>query len=151
MTGHPKARSEGLVVRELSDEVLVYDLERHEAHCLNETAAAVWKHCDGETSPSEIGFRLAREVGVPVDEDVVWLALEDLGKLQLLETPVVRSEPGLSRAQLMRRVGVVTAAIALPAAFSLNVPSASAGVCQGSCTGGCPVSCPNCISNFCQP
>jgi hypothetical protein len=141
----PKARKDGLVVRELPDEVLVYDLERHKAHCLNATAAAVWQHCDGETTPSEIAFRLAREFSTPVDEDVVWLALDDLGGLNLLESPVVR-EAGLSRAQALRRVGVVTAAIALPAAFSLNVPSASAAVCSGNCTGpaDCPSSCPVC-------
>jgi hypothetical protein len=152
----PQARQDGVVVRELPDEVLVYDLERHKAHCLNGTAAAVWKHCDGETTPQEISFRLAREFSTPVDEDVVWLALDELGTLNLLEAPVVR-EGGLSRAQLMRRIGVVTAAIALPAAISLNVPSASAAVCG---TLACPnspfcvqnqPSCPNCIAGLCQP
>ena len=141
--GIPKRRHEGLVVREVSDEVLVYDLETHKAHCLNSTAAAVWQHCDGEASAAEIAFRLAGEVGQPVDEDVVWLALEDLGRLGLLESPVMRTEPGMSRGKLLRRVGVVTAAIALPTALSLNVPSASAAVCDdpcvadGDCTGTC--------------
>ena len=40
----PRARTEGLVVTELPDELLVYDLERHRAHCLNPTAALVFKH-----------------------------------------------------------------------------------------------------------
>jgi hypothetical protein len=43
----PQARTEGLTVRELAEETLVYDKERHKAHCLNRTAACVWKHCDG--------------------------------------------------------------------------------------------------------
>src|SRR5262245_52137556 len=148
----PQARKDGLVVRELPDEVLVYDIERHKAHCLNATAAAVWRHCDGETTPSEIAFRLAREFSTPVDEDVVWLALDDLGGLDLLESLVGR-ETGLSRAQLVRRVGVLTAAIALPAAFSLNVPSASAAVCQEACVpGSCTSqSCPFCTAGLCQP
>jgi hypothetical protein len=141
----PQARKDGIVVRELPDEVLVYDLERHKAHCLNQTAAAVWRLCDGETTPKEMSFRLAREFSTPVDEDVVWLALDELGKLNLLESPVVRPA-GLSRAQLMRRVGVVTAAIALPAAFSLHVPSASAAACSSFCSGpqDCPASCSTC-------
>ena len=40
----PRARTEGLVVTELPDELLVYDLERHRAYCLNPTAALVFKH-----------------------------------------------------------------------------------------------------------
>jgi len=146
----PQARQDGIVVRELADEVLIYDLERHKAHCLNSTAAAVWRHCDGETTPREISFRLAREFSTPVDEDVVWLALDELGKLDLLESPVVR-EAGLSRAQLVRRIGVVTAAIALPAAFSLHVPSASASVCGATCQSAndCPASCPACTASIC--
>ena len=35
----PTRRTEGVVVTELMDEVLVYDLERHRAHCLNPPAA----------------------------------------------------------------------------------------------------------------
>ncbi len=39
----PHGRKDGLVVKELGNETLVYDLERDEAHCLNQTAALVWK------------------------------------------------------------------------------------------------------------
>ena len=131
---HPQARTEGLVVRELPDEVLVYDLERHKAHCLNQTAAAVWRHCDGATTPSEIGFRLAQEFGTPVEEDVVWLALDQLTSLRLLEVPVVRPN-GLSRTQLVKRAGVVAAAITLPAAVSMVAPTAAhAGTCTCNST-----------------
>ncbi len=37
----PLARHEGLVVQKLDGEVLIYDLQRHRAHCLNSTAAAI--------------------------------------------------------------------------------------------------------------
>ena len=30
----PQARTDNLVIRELDDETLVYDMERDEAHCL---------------------------------------------------------------------------------------------------------------------
>jgi hypothetical protein len=150
----PHARQHGLVVRELPGELLVYDLERHRAHCLNATAAAVWRECDGGTTPREISDRLAGEFSEPVDEDVVWLALDDLGKLDLLERPLVR-EAGLSRTQLIRRVGVVTAAIAVPAVFSLEVPSASAALCFQECNEMlvCHASCPVCdpASSTCVP
>ena len=40
----PRARQDELVVEELPDETLVYDLKRHKARCLNRTAALVWQH-----------------------------------------------------------------------------------------------------------
>ncbi len=46
----PLARRDGLVVRDLDDETLVYDRERHQAHCLNRTSAAVFRLCDGARS-----------------------------------------------------------------------------------------------------
>jgi len=152
----PQARKDGIVVRELPDELLIYDLEGHKAHCLNQTAAAVWRHCDGETSAREISYRLAREFSTPVEEDVVWLALDELGSLSLLEAPVSRPA-GLSRAQVIRRVGVLTAAIAVPTVLSLGVPTASAATCNTvacttspQCVSQQP-SCPTCTGGFCQP
>lgn len=148
--GTPRVRQDGLVVRELPDEVLVYDLESHRAHCLNSTAAAVWRLCDGETSPSEMAFRLAGEVGEPVDEDVVWLALEDLGRLELLEAPVVRPT-GLSRSDMVRRSALVASALAVPTVFSLFAPTASAAICGESCGPGvtCTGTCLNCPAGTC--
>ncbi|PYS79821.1 MAG: hypothetical protein DMF70_12375, partial [Acidobacteria bacterium] len=58
----PLARKEGLVIQELPDEVLVYDLDRDRAHCLNETAAFVWQRCDGRTSTVEIARSLGQKV-----------------------------------------------------------------------------------------
>jgi hypothetical protein len=89
-----------------------------------------------ETSPADIAFRLAREVGEPVDEDVVWLALEDLGRLQLLEAPVVRQTAGLSRRDVIRKGALVASALAVPTVFSLVVPTASASICQEECSPG---------------
>ena len=39
----PRAHTDGLVIKELPNETLVYDLKTDEAHCLNQTAALVWK------------------------------------------------------------------------------------------------------------
>src|SRR6266498_1647763 len=43
---HPLARHANLVVTKLQNEVLLYDLDRDQASCLNETAALVWKFAD---------------------------------------------------------------------------------------------------------
>jgi Coenzyme PQQ synthesis protein D (PqqD) len=151
----PEARGDGLIVRELPDETLVYDLETKEAHCLNPTAAAVWRHCDGETTPSEIGLSLAREFSTPIDEEVVWLALHQLSRRQLLKSPLARPVRGLSRAEVIRRFAMSGAALAVPVVFSLVVPTASAAVCSQPCGGGvvCTGSCPFCspaAGNTCQ-
>jgi len=50
----PVARKEGLVIQEMPDEVLVFDTETNKAHCLNETAAFVWKSCNGTNSVADI-------------------------------------------------------------------------------------------------
>ena len=54
VAARPKARAEGVVVRELDEEVLVYDLDTHRAVCLNGAAAAVWRLCDGRRTPDDI-------------------------------------------------------------------------------------------------
>ena len=134
----PQRRKEGLVVKELPDEVLVYDLERHRAHCLNPTAGFVFKQCDGDTSVKEIAKRLGQDMAVPADEKWVFLALDRLRKAHLLERPngATRNGASYSRRELLRRAGVAGAAL-LPLVTSLVAPTAvqAAVSCVGP--GGC--------------
>ncbi|HEV7375046.1 MAG TPA: PqqD family protein [Pyrinomonadaceae bacterium] len=123
----PRARKEGLLVQELPNEVLVYDLERHKAHCLNPTAALIWKHCDGRTTVSDMVRLLENSLETSVDEDVVWCALNQLEKDHLLGDKVawpVGMEP-ISRRTLIRRVGM--AAVLLPLITTIAAPTAQAG------------------------
>ena len=151
----PRARDDRLVVRELPDEVLVYDLESHAAHCLNHTAALVWQHCDGERTVADIATALEPELG-EVDDEVVWLALEELWKRELLQGEPEEGS-GISRATLLKRVGVGAAAFSLPAIASLAAPTAAHAVSclqQGAgCTGVVTPCCPGtaCIGGTCQP
>ena len=147
----PKARQEGLIVQQLADEVLVYDQERFKAHCLNRTAALVWKHCDGKKTASGIALAVEKEAGSPVGEEFVWLALDQLGKSRLLtQRAIPQSEHGISRRELIRRVGIA-AAVALPVVTSIVAPKAahafncrasgqgctsSAQCCSGICNAG---------------
>jgi hypothetical protein len=145
----PEARKEGLIVHELSGEVLVYDLDRHKAHCLNKTAALVWERCDGKTSVPQLVQQLETALKTPVDEEVVWLAVDQLGKSRLLQEKIA-PETGrvrLSRRELIKRAGL-GAALALPLVTSIIAPTAAqaGSLCQGPCTGGpgpgtCPVGC----------
>lgn len=124
----PRAREEGLVIQCLDDEVLVYDLERHKAHCLNQSAAFIWKHCDGQTSVAKMTKLLGNEFVTPVSEAFVWLALDRLGRANLLRkrvaTPVV--DPGLSRREAVARMGL-GAALAVPMIVSIIAPTAVQG------------------------
>ncbi|HEX8847463.1 MAG TPA: PqqD family protein [Pyrinomonadaceae bacterium] len=118
----PLARRDELVVRELPDEVLIYDLTRHKAHCLNQASALVWKHCDGKMTVAELKRLLEREFATPVDMDVVWLALNQLRRFHLLE------EGGrtfgmmkVSRRDLVRKY--LPAALVLPLILSIPAPT----------------------------
>jgi Coenzyme PQQ synthesis protein D (PqqD) len=133
----PERRRDGLVVKELPEEVLVYDLERHRAHCLNPAAAAVFKSCDGERTVGEIARILRRETGAPADEAWVHLALDRLEKAHLLEE---RSAPsagrGVSRRDVLKKAGVGLAA-ALPLVTSIVAPTPveAAATCVECCSG----------------
>jgi Coenzyme PQQ synthesis protein D (PqqD) len=145
----PCARTEGLVVQTLADEVLVYDLERHKAHCLNHASALIWQHCDGRTSVAEILCILEQEMQTPVPEEVVWLALDQLEKARLLAGRIHGPEGGarLSRRAVMRRLGW-GAAVALPLVTGIVAPTASeAATCLS--TGSPCTSSAQCCSGIC--
>jgi hypothetical protein len=122
-----KARRDDLVVQEMPDEVLVYDLKSHKAHCLNETAAFVWNHCDGKTTATEMAAFMEKEWGKPVTEDVVWLALKQLSRAELLQERIAPSVEGMraSRRAVLRKLGA--AAAMTPLVISIVAPTASAG------------------------
>jgi hypothetical protein len=143
----PRARAECLA-REFGDEVLVYDLQRDVGHCLNLTAAATWKLCDGNNSPSQIARTLSRRFSAPVDEAVVLLALDQLAGAHLLVEPAVPPKR-LSRRVALRRIGIA-AAIALPLVTSIVAPTpAQAASCLH---GGAPCATNEmCCSNICIP
>ena len=128
----PHARKDGLVVEELPDELLVYDLDRNKAHCLNNTAALVWKHCDGGTPTADIALILRDELNTPVDEEVVWFSLGQLSRAHLLREPIQRPEgkPGLSRRELIRKAGIA-AAVAVPLVTTILAPTAFASLSCG--------------------
>ena len=143
----PAARKEGLVVKELPEEVLVYDLERHKAHCLNQSAAKIWGLCDGRTTLPEITRKLNDELGVTVDEEVVLFALEELGRARLLEERIVQEgeSSAMSRREVIKRLGQA-AAVAVPLVTSLLAPTAQASAscaCTNDtdCISPCGASC----------
>ena len=131
----PLARTNELVIQETSDEVLVYDLTNNKAHCLNQTAAFVWKSCNGKNTAENIAKLLQIEFSQPVEEDLVWLALDQLSKESLLEAPVKSKVDGISRRDVIKRIGFA-ATLALPVVAMLSFPNqALANTCSASFCG----------------
>jgi Coenzyme PQQ synthesis protein D (PqqD) len=145
MKQFPIARRKDLIIEDLPDEVLVYDLTTDKAHCLNRTSALIWKNCDGEKSAGEIAELLEQELESPVSVQVVMLGLEELAVNGLLQQEETSIAPGaqVSRRRLIQNLGL-TAAIALPVIMSLSVPAAAgAGSVTNPCVAnpradGCP-------------
>ncbi len=140
----PIARKSGLVVQEVPDEVLVYDLESNKAHCLNRSAALVWRSCDGKNSIPEITRLVEEQAGGKVTDDFVWLAIDQLSENNLLEKEVLVSFNGQSRREAIKKIGMASM-VAVPIIASLVAPqSALAAV---SCSCNTPPSC-NATSNM---
>jgi hypothetical protein len=149
----PVARKSGLVVQEVPDEVLVYDLEANKAHCLNRTAAMVWKSCDGNRSVSDIARSVGAESGVNVSDDLVWLALDQLNESNLLEREVRANFGGRSRREVIKTIGLSTM-IAIPVIASLVAPQSAMASTSCNCTqdSECGLTGPNgqCPSRTCN-
>jgi hypothetical protein len=119
------------VTRDLGDELLVYDLERHKAYCLNRVAMQVFRHCDGETTIPDMALRVGSAIGMPVDEQAVRLGLVRLEKAHLVDNPVsltLRS----SRREMLRTLGRA-AVVVVPVVTALTVPT-SAQAANTGCT-----------------
>ncbi len=152
------ARQNGLVVQEMPDEVLVYDLDTNKAHCLNQSAALVWKSCDGSNSVGDIVRQFESNGGGKVTEDFVWLAIDQLNENGLLQSAITPKFQGQSRRQVLKTIGLASM-VALPVIASLVAPSNALGAV--SCTCGSPLDCTpktqcpstnNCnLSSVCAP
>ncbi len=143
----PIARKSGLVVQEVPDEVLVYDLETNKAHCLNQSAAMIWRSCDGNNSVSEIATLVEKQAGNKVTEDFVWLAIDQLSENNLLEKQLTPNFPGQSRREVIKKIGLATM-VAIPVIASLVAPQSAlaasscrcnnASQCENPSSAGCP-------------
>jgi len=118
----PLARTKGLVIEELGDELLIYDLDDKHAHCLTPLAARVWRECDGKSRPEAIALRLSLEPGQ------VTHAIEELDRCELLDSMRPKKN-GMSRRDFglkVTKVAVATAAV--PVILSIAAPAVAASV-----------------------
>ncbi len=121
----PTARKNDLVIQETNTEVLVYDLTTNKAACLNETASFIWQSCDGSNSIADIAAALGRRTNNKANDDLVWLAIDELSRNNLLEEELTSNHvfEGMSRREVIKKVGLGTM-IALPLVATLIAPTA---------------------------
>jgi hypothetical protein len=145
--GAPLARKDRIIARELGGELLIYDLTNDHAHCLNRTAAIVWKGCDGTKGVGELAEALRCDIGPEAGEEVVRLAIRQLGRRGLLEDGWREyAAPFVTRRELLTKY--LPTALALPAVMSIVAPTEAQAV---SCLAG-GLSCTSdaqCCSNNC--
>ena len=156
----PIARKTGIVIQEVPEEVLVYDLDTNKAHCLNQTAALIWKSCDGNRSITDIARHVESLAGSSVSDDFVWLAIDQLNENNLLEQEITANFNGLSRRDVIKKIGLSTM-IAVPVIGSLVAPKSAMAAASCNCNNnaecgpatpnaGCPA--PSCNGlGLCQP
>jgi hypothetical protein len=132
-SNNPLARQNGLVVQEMPDEVLVYDLDTNKAHCLNQSAALVWRSCDGNNSIADIMKQFESTGSGKVTEDFVWLAIDQLNENGLLESSIAPKFEGQSRRQVLKTIGLASM-VALPVIASLVAPPSALGSVSCACT-----------------
>ena len=144
----PVARTEDLVVQQLDQEILIYDLKTNKAYCLNETSSIIFQACAKNTSFGELK-RMHK-----FSEDIIFLALDELRRENLLAENQQYNSPfsGMSRREAIRKVGFASVA-ALPVIAFLVAPTAvmSASACRCARPGDCltQTSCPN--TRNCNP
>ena len=133
--GHdlPLARAEGLLTEEVEAEIVVYDSESKQAHCLSPLAALVFARSDGQTSIPELAELAGSRLEEPVEAERVKDALAQLEELGLMVVP--KDELRVSRRGMIRKGALVGAAVmATPLIVSVATASAQTGSCAGPCT-----------------
>lgn len=133
--GYPRRREDRLLVRELEDEILVYDLVRYRAYCLNATAALVWRRCDGKTPVEEMTEHARDTLGLADAGPVVRLALRQLSRASLVDLPARGADLRCTRRDVLRKLGA--AAALAPVVMGIVAPTARAAA-SDTCTGTHP-------------
>lgn len=127
MINKPLSRQADILVQDLENELLIYDLRIDKAYCLNQTAALVFGLSDGTRTASEISELMSKKLGTAVGEDFVWLALQGLEKENLTENSKELADyfAGFSRREIIKKVGLASM-VAFPVIASVVAPSAAA-------------------------
>lgn len=130
----PKRRHDNLIVREMDDEVLIYDRIANRAVCLNRAAWMVWNHCDGLTGVEQLRTQLSTHLAWGLPDGLVEQALKDLVAGGPLEPGPRVAAPGLTRRQWGARMAGALGAALIPSVIVLGAPTPAqaAASCRAS-------------------
>jgi hypothetical protein len=147
MDVYPKARNTRIVVQELEDETLVYDLDTNRAYCHNEMASSVWKECYGSRDALSIS-RTIKNADGEVGRRAVTYAIELLDSNGLLEGASSVEIPTSTRRDAIKKLAIGGAAL-LPVISMIVAPQpAHAASCVAN-NASCSASA-QCCSNCCK-
>jgi hypothetical protein len=140
---NPRAKA-NLLIEELPEETLVYDVDEHRAHCLNPTAAFLLEQADGTRDEVELARLASEAYGETASVEVIQVGLERLARSGLVEWHGESPAPsGPSRREVLRKLATV--GLAIPAVMTILSPtaaSAGTGLSPSACAtlqdvGGC--------------
>jgi hypothetical protein len=120
-TGLPKARTNGLLFRQVDHELLVHDIDAGSTFCLDDASARILKHCDGSLTVDALLSRVQKEFDGGFQEDALWVTLEELRRRNLLDEGSLSPTKfeGMSRRAMLKRIGA-SAAIMAPVIMSVT-------------------------------
>src|SRR5271157_5889818 len=103
-------------------ELLIYDVSSDRAHCLNESAAAIWRHCDGTRSVYKLANHLFPKLQASDATQIVRVGLERLRRRRLIESaPIESQQVDLSKRQMLKKVAILAAAAGVAAPLISSV------------------------------
>jgi len=119
-----KARTERILIEDVGQECIVYDLDTKKAHCLNSSLKWIWSQCDGSRRTEEIAADFERKFESDDAGAHVRAGLEQLAAVNLLAGDIQASD--LGQPQVTRRNVLTAASLAVPVLTSILVPTPAA-------------------------
>jgi hypothetical protein len=150
--GFPKARNNDLLVEELGGELLIFDVSSNRAHCLNGTAAAIWRDCDGTRSFAAMAQRIFPGLDPADGERLVSVGVDRLRRRRLVESSEREAPADPSKRYMVKKLALLAAAagFAAPLVSTVLAPtsaqSASLLPIGAPCDSGV-----ECASGLCSP
>ena len=140
----PSARTAEIIEQDLGSELLIYDLRTNKAYTLNGTSMKVYRACAAAQTFGDLSRRYK------FTADLIHLALGELQNNSLITGYAGTHFAGLSRRQVIRRVGLASM-IALPVIAGIVAPTAVQAA-SGRCTqdSDCPPAGSPCKTNICE-
>ncbi len=128
----PEARSEGLLVEQVGDELVVFDETTFEAHALKPVAAAVFSAADGNSTVEDLAASVGATLGREVTMSEVDAALSELESVGLMVEPSETLSEGISRRRLLQVGGATAAGVMVSSALVPALAAASPTPCAPS-------------------